>query len=84
MPIIEYIHSTKTYRITVAKTVEWSKRPYARDEAYAPFLGIGQDGKYDYSEVFTFPEHEKEKAFARMTEHWNAWRNAGFPAVVHA
>ena len=85
MPIIEYFHPSKTYRVSIARTVEWGtqvsprKFPYA---PYAPFVGVGEDGNLDMVEEFEFSD--ETEAFKKMAELWEQWKNAGFPTVCHA
>jgi hypothetical protein len=85
MPIIEYIHLTKTYRISIARTVEWKAtvctvtHPTA---PYAPFVGYGEDS-YPDAEIVLETADDNE-AFSKMTELWAKWQANGFKDVVHA
>lgn len=85
MPIIEYFHNEKIYRVSVALTVEWGTQTYTRhNSAYAPFVGYGEDYKCHTSNVFEYPVEKQNEAFEKMAQLWNNWKNAGFPAVDHA
>ncbi len=85
MPVIEYIHLTKTYRVSIAKTVEWRttvctiKHPTA---PYAPFVGYGEDS-YPDAEV-VLDTADENQAFAKMAELWANWQKNNFSGVVHA
>jgi hypothetical protein len=85
MPIIEYIHLTKTYRVSIARTVEWQATVCTVAHLFAihaPFVGYREDSSLD-AEVVLETADDNE-AFSKMTELWAKWQANGFKGVVHA
>ena len=85
VPIIEYFHHTKTYRVSVAKTVEWwtfvscMKFPAA---PYVPKIGVGVDLGLDAEIILETPV--MKEALAKTAELWQEWANKKFEGVEHA
>ena len=85
MPIIEYYHPTKTYRVSVAKTVEWwtfvscLKFP---DDPYVPKIGVGVDSKRDAEIILETPD--MKEALKKTAELWQEWAKKEFTGVDHA
>lgn len=85
MPVIEYIHSLKIYRVSIAKTVEWGQfLPFPRPEdPYAPFVGVNRDGAPDICNSWDFPVAQQKEAFTKMVELWDMWKRDVLPNPVH-
>lgn len=89
MPIIEYFHLTQTYRVSIARTVEWAMASSYRyrhltneNTPYAPFVGYNEDTTPDAQVILETTD--KTLAFQKMTELWNDWSSKDFTGVVHA
>lgn len=85
MPIIEYFHHTKTYKVSVAKTVEWwtfvSCRKFP-DTPYVPRIGVGVDLNLDAETVLE--TRDMKEALAKTAELWQEWAKKEFKGVEHA
>lgn len=85
MPIIEYLNTTKTYKVYVCTIVEWQtlvcsvKNPNA---PYSPFMGYDMDS--NLCGKLVLETADQKEAFTKMAELWAAWKDANFTGVQHA